>query len=152
MRAVVLLFAAAVSLVFAAEFQLTTDKIIVDEINLKSTFIGNVIITKENDKLRADTATVYFNKKFDPLRYEASGNISADMTINNRRYHASGEYLSYDAEMNVYTLTKNAFLEETDTGRKIYGDMISVNQNNSTYTVDGSAQPAKFIFQIDDKK
>jgi lipopolysaccharide export system protein LptA len=152
MRAAILLFLTAITSIFAVEVELTTDKAIMDEVNLKSMFIGHVVIVKGEDKLTADVATVYFNKRQKPLRYEASGNVSAEITINNRRYYASGDNLSYDAELNRYTLSKNAFLEEIDTGRKIYGDVISVDQNNGTYTVDGNAEPAKFIFQIDDKR
>ncbi|MDR2790588.1 MAG: lipopolysaccharide transport periplasmic protein LptA [Campylobacteraceae bacterium] len=152
MRAVILFFLTVAASVFAVEVELTTDKIIVDEINLKSMFIGNVVIVKGADRLTADTAAVYFNKRQEPMRYEANGNVSAEIAINGKRYHASGENLLYDAAQNIYALSKNAFLEEIDTGRKIYGDMISVDQNNGAYTVDGSLEPAKFIFQIDDKR
>ncbi|MDR2081623.1 MAG: lipopolysaccharide transport periplasmic protein LptA [Campylobacteraceae bacterium] len=152
MRAAILLFLTVAASVFAVEVKLTTDKAIVDEVNLKSMFTGHVVIVKGEDKLTADAAAVYFNKQQEPLRYEANGNVSAEITISGRRYHANGESLVYDAELNKYTLSKNAFLEEIDTGRKIYGDTISVDQNNGTYTVDGNLEPAKFIFQIDDKK
>jgi lipopolysaccharide export system protein LptA len=140
------------SFVFTAEVKLTSDRAVADEANLKISFIGNVVITKEEDKLKADTVTVIFNKQQDPLKYEAAGNISIDIVMNKKRYHANGDNLLYDVLLNRYTLTKNAFLEEVDTNRKIYGDTIVVDQNNGTYTVDGSAEPVKFIFQIDDKK
>ncbi|MDR1613980.1 MAG: lipopolysaccharide transport periplasmic protein LptA [Campylobacteraceae bacterium] len=149
---IVILFLMINSIIFAAEVQLTTDKIIVDEVNLKSRFVGNVVIIKGEDKLTADIVTIDFDKQREPLKYEANGNVSVEIIMNKKRYHANGDNLLYDVILNRYTLTKNAFLEEINTSRKIYGDTIVVDQNSGTYTVDGSLEPAKFIFQIDDKK
>ncbi|MDR0762316.1 MAG: lipopolysaccharide transport periplasmic protein LptA [Campylobacteraceae bacterium] len=137
---------------FAVEVQIVAKKVFADEKALKSRLSDNVVIKKGDDILVADTVTIDFNKDKEPLKYEAQGSVSANVTIDDKRYHASGSILTYDVAPNKYTLKGNAFLEELNTSRKVYGDIITIDQNNGTYAVDGGTEPVKFIFQIDDAK
>jgi lipopolysaccharide export system protein LptA len=138
--------------IFAAEVQVVANKVYADEKALKSRLSGNVVITKGEDILAADTVTIDFNKDEKPLKYEAQGSVNANVTVNNKRYHISGDILTYDVTPNIYTLKGKAFLEEINTSRKVYGDIITIDQNNGAYAVDGGIEPVKFIFQIDDTK
>ncbi|MDR1976976.1 MAG: lipopolysaccharide transport periplasmic protein LptA [Campylobacteraceae bacterium] len=150
---IVILFLAMSSFIFAAQVEVIAKNAIMNEKELKGYLSGNVVITKDLDKLMGDKLTIEYSKKEEPFRYEMSGNIKADITMNNKRYRASGNNLVYDVKPNVYTLTGDAFLEESDTNRRVYGDMITVDQNNGTYAVNGSEQqPVRFIFQIDDTR
>ncbi|MDR2636154.1 MAG: lipopolysaccharide transport periplasmic protein LptA [Campylobacteraceae bacterium] len=151
MRAIIILLILS-ACVFAAEVKITADRFHADEKALRSRFSGNVIITKGEDILTADVITIDFNEKQEPLRYEAQGSISVNVAMNGKRYHASGNTLTYDVTLNKYTLEGDAFLEDITTNRKVYGNLIMIDQNNSVYVVDGSAEPVKFIFQIDDAK
>ncbi|MDR0666222.1 MAG: lipopolysaccharide transport periplasmic protein LptA [Campylobacteraceae bacterium] len=151
MRFVIVLLLVGVS-VFGVEVQVTAKKGFVDEKAFKSILSDNVVITKGDDILAADMAAIDFNQNKEPLKYEAQGNISANVTVNNKRYHIGGDTLTYDVTPNIYTLKGSAFLEEIDTKRKVYGDIITIDQNNGIYSVDGGEQSVKFIFQIDDTK
>ena len=50
-------------------------------------------------------------------------------------------------------------MREIDTDKKVFGELIEVNQNSGTYSVKGDEKaakgekkPVKFIFQVEDKK
>jgi lipopolysaccharide export system protein LptA len=138
--------------ILAEEVKVNADRFYADEKALKSRLSGNVVITKGDDVLVADVVTIDFNEKEEPLKYEARGNVSINATMNNKRYHASGNILIYDVVPNTYVLEGNAFMEDITTNRKVYGNIIMIDQNNGTYVVDGSVEPVKFVFQINDTK
>ena len=137
----------------AASVEVTADKFFADEVKKISIFTGNVNVKKGNDLLVADKVVIEFNKNKEPIRYTASGNASVKMKINGKRYFGKGEILIYEPQKLKYTIRKNAFLEELDTNKKVYGDNIFVDQANGHYEVDSKKdKPVKFIFQIQDKK
>ncbi len=137
----------------ASEVEVTANKFFADEVKKVSVFTGNVNVKKGDDRLKADKVVIEFNKNKEPIRYTASGNASVKMKINGKRYFGKGEILIYEPQKLKYTIKKNAFLEELDTNKKVYGDNIFVDQANGHYEVDSKKdKPVKFIFQIQDKK
>jgi lipopolysaccharide export system protein LptA len=149
----ILIFIAAISFGYCAQIEITADKFAADEKKLMSEFSGNVTIVKEKDTLSANAVTINFNEQKQPAKYTAFGNVSVKMFLNDKYYDAYGDKLIYEPNINKYTLEGGAFLREIDTDKKVYGEKIEVNQVEGTYSVEGkSAKPAKFIFQIEDKK
>lgn len=137
----------------AQQVEVTAERFLASESTQKATFTGNVKVTKGADVLTSDTLVIYFNAKKEPLKYEATGNAKANITINAVRYFASGSTLVYDPIALTYTIRTNGFLHEIDTDRKVYGELITVNQAQGNYEVDSKANaPVKFIFQMNNKE
>jgi lipopolysaccharide export system protein LptA len=137
----------------AANVEIVAKKFFADEKKQISIFTGDVVITKEQDKLVANSVTIHFDANKQPLKYIATGDAKADMFINEKKYFASSDKMIYNPIKNEYELIGNAFLHEIITDKKVYGDKIFVNQINGRYEVDSSGdKPVKFIFQVEDKK
>lgn len=141
-----------VASLYAVEVKVNADKFKANEITNKAEFTGHVIVTKQKDILKADKLTIDFDKKRKPTKYIATGNASVKVFIKGKEYFGKGKNLIYEPLINQYTIKGNAFLEDRTSDKKVYGELISVDQNSGKYEVDGkNNEPVKFIFQIDDK-
>jgi len=149
---VLLTIMACVAMLNAANVEVVADKFFADEKKLISEFTGNVVVTKESDKLSADKVVIHFNAKREPLKYTATGNAKINMMIEDKKYFASSDTMVYDPIKSQYTLLKNAFLHEIVTDKKVYGDRIWVDQLTGRYEVDSDGKkPVKFIFKVEEK-
>jgi len=141
------------TLLGASEVEITADKFTADETKGISVFTGNVHIVRGKDDLKADKVVVNFDKKKQPTLYTASGHAKANLTMNGKKYFAKGNTLIYNPLTLKYIIQKNAFLQEINSDKKIYGENIRVDQMRGYYEVDGKKnKPVKFIFKIKDKK
>lgn len=141
------------TLLGASEVQITADKFLANETQLVSTFTGHVHVTKGSDNLKADKIVINFDKNKKPIKYTATGHAKANMTLNKKKYFASGDILIYEPNLSRYTIKQNAFLHEIDTDKKVYGEVIYVDQAKGYYEVESKKnEPVKFIFKIEDKK
>lgn len=144
---------AAALMLNAANVEIVADKFFADELKQVSEFTGNVIITKESDKLVADKVVINFDNKRQPLKYTATGNAKINMIMNDKKYFAKAEKMIYDPVKNQYTLLNKAFLHELITDKKVYGDRIWVDQISGRYEVDSDGKkPVKFIFKVEEKE
>lgn len=140
-------------LLSAANVEVVADKFFADETKQISEFTGNVIVTKENDKLVANKVVINFDAKRQPLKYTATGNAKIDMVVGEKKYFASAETMIYDPIKSQYTLLKNAFLHEIVSDKKVYGDKIWVDQLTGRYEVNSDGKkPVKLIFKVEEKK
>ncbi|MFK5882086.1 MAG: lipopolysaccharide transport periplasmic protein LptA [Sulfurospirillum sp.] len=138
---------------FAGEVEITADKFMADEAKGISIFTGKVHVTRGKDDLKADKVVIKFDKKKQPTLYTATGHAQAKLKIKGKSYLAKGETLIYDPLTLKYTIEKNAFLQELNTDKKVYGQKIWVDQARGYYEVDGKKdKPVKFIFKLEDKK
>lgn len=136
----------------AADVEVVAKKFFADEKKQISIFSGNVVITKEFDKLVADKVQIEFDKKRQPTKYTAIGNTKVNMIINEKKYFASADTMYYYPLKDQYELVGNAFLHEMITDKKVYGDKISVNQSTGRYEVGSQGKkPVKFIFKVEEK-
>lgn len=143
----------AIGLVCAAQVEVTADKFFADEKKQVSIFEGNVVVIKEGDKLVANKVIIEFDAKKQPLRYIATGNAKANITMNAKQYYGEAEKMTYEPPKSLYILEKKAFLHEIETDKKVYGDFIRADQISGQYEVDGKGKaPVKFIFKVEDQK
>lgn len=138
------------NILFAAQVEVVADNFFADEKKQISKFSGNVKIIKEKDELKAKELIIKFDKKRQPTLYEANGNVYIKMYINEKTYIVKGEFVSFDPIKQKYLVKKNAYLEEMQTEKKVFGEEIIVNQTNGTYEVKSGKKPVKLIFDIKD--
>lgn len=138
----------------AEQIEISSKSFYASESELKSEFIGDVLVKRGEDELSANKAIVYFDKNREPLRYEALGSAKFKAFLKGKRYSGSGDKLIYDVLRQTYTIIGNAHLKELDGDKNVYGQKILVNQKNGTYNVEGGdeKQPVRFIFNVQDKK
>jgi len=142
-----------VSILSAEMVEVVADKFYADEIKQITEFKGNVTVTKGKDKLVANKVVITFDKQRQPLKYTATGDVSIDMIMNDKVYFGKAQTMIYDPIKDQYTLTKDAFLHEKVTNKKVYGDKIFVNQTTGRYEVESDGKkPVKFIFKVEEKK
>lgn len=125
-----------------------------DEQKNISIFSGNVKIQMGQDKLNANKVEIFFtidkkNNNKIPSKYEASGNVDFELISNTKHYLGKGDKVIYSPIKQEYTILGNAFLQEKNDDRKIYGDKIYVNQLNGEAKVSGSDEnPVRFIINV----
>lgn len=140
-----------VTSMFAAEVEIISKRFLADEKAQKVEFLGDVVITKESDILKANKVVVDFDIKNEPIKYTATGNVDVFMIMNEKKYKATGNNLTYEPNDSKYTLCGNAFMHEIDTDKKVYGEKIEVNQLIGNYRVDSNdSTPVKFVFQVEE--
>lgn len=96
MKLLILIACFGVSLMYAAQVEVTADKFFADEKKQISVFEGNVVVIKEADKLTANKVTIEFDAKKQPLRYIATGNAKGNITMNAKKYYGEAEKMTYE--------------------------------------------------------
>lgn len=142
------------SVLFAEQVEVTADNFFADEKNLYSDLKGNVVVKKGSyDTLWADNVRITFNDKKEPTKYVANGNAKFKVLVNEKHYNGNADELTYIPQKQIYIMTGNAFLHEEETDKKVYGNVIEVNQISGTYQVQSKdKKPVRMIFQVEDKK
>jgi len=133
--------------------EITSKSFEADELKQISKFIGNVKVVKGYDTITSDKLIVNFDKKKNPIKYVAIGNAKFKLILNKKHYAGKANKIIYDPVKKIYHFIGNAFLQDLDSSKKIYGDDISIDQLNGKYDVksDGN-KPVKFIFKVKDEK
>lgn len=159
-RKVVFSFLVFVIPLLAEQVEVTADNFFADEMKLISVLTGNVHVKKGSfDTLDSEKVIIYFDKDRQPTKYEATSNAKFSILINESHYNGKGDVLTYLPIEDKYILKGNAWIEEVETKREVFGDIITISQLDGKYEVDSfrdnknqDKKPAKLIFHIEDKK
>ena len=136
----------------AEEIQISADNFFADENKLFSRLDGNVIIKKgDQNTLKSKQAKIYFSKDKKVSKFEAIGNANFEVFVRTKQYLGGANLISYEPAKKLYILSGNAYLQEANNDKKIYGDKITINEIDGTYNVSGDKKPVKMIFQIGDE-
>ncbi len=122
-----------------------------NEIKQISRFIGNVKVVKGYDTITANKLVIHFDKKRKPIEYIATGNAKFKLILNKKYYSGKANEIIYDPNKKIYHFIGNAFLQDLNSSKKIYGDDIQIDQLNGKYDVKSDGKkPVKFIFKVKD--
>ncbi|PPK62979.1 LptA/OstA family protein [Malaciobacter marinus] len=122
-----------------------------------SVFTGNVKLKKEKDRLNSDRLDVYMSaksstKKRTPLKYVATGKVTFEIISQDKHYEGKGDKVIYYPSKQQYEIYGNGFIKEKIEDRKIYGNIIYINQVTGEAKVSGTDnKPVRFIINIEDK-
>jgi len=125
-----------------------------DEKKNISIFKGNVHLEKSDDSLRADIVTIYFDKNKHPLRYEATGNVSFKVSVENKSlYSGKAGKLIYRPSSNTYQLFDDVVVEDIISERKLMGNEVTLNLDSGHAKVIGKKKkPVVMTFSVDEKE
>lgn len=133
--------------------EITSKHFEADEAKLISKFTGNVKVVKGYDTITSDNLVINFDKNKNPVKYTATGKAKFKLILNKKHYAGKANKIIYNPLKKYYRFIGNAFLQDIDTHKKIYGDDITIDQLNGKYDVKSSGnKPVKFIFKVEDKK
>ena len=118
-------------------------------------FKGNVKITKGSDELNASKVTVYTDKNRNPYRYEAEGDVSfyIDLEENNATYKGDAGKVIYFPNKKKYQFYTNVHLYQLGTNRKIFGEEVKLDAKDGNAQAIGKEKaPVIMIFNVEEKK
>ena len=111
---------------------------------------GNVIVIKDEDKLWADKVVIEINKKNQPLKYTATGNVRFYAKMPNKEVNGRAKKAMYDVQKDEYRLIDNAMVEESNKHNIIRGNLIVFNPTTEEASIKGSNQkPSVITFTMD---
>jgi lipopolysaccharide export system protein LptA len=120
LKKILLGLVALISLLNSAskDVEITASKFESYEAKLYSKFIGNVVVTKENDVIYADTLYVYFDKKKNPTKYEAISNVKFTVHSKANQYKGKSKKLVYFPNSKDFHLIDDAYVEDVKSDKK----------------------------------
>lgn len=153
MKKIVTAFLCAAAALTAAEnVEITADHFEASQAKKITEFIGNVHMKKGSDELNASKVVVYFDEKRKPVRYEALGESSFLIHMQNGSYYrGKADRLVYWPNRELYELFGNVVLKDPKLERTIIGEKVLVEKRTGRANVEGDdGKPVKFIFKVEE--
>jgi len=141
--------------VYAQELKVKANKFNADEKAGLSTFEGDVNIIKGNDELNASKVSIYTNKKHQPVKYIAQGDVSFSIeTPKGAKYEGIAGKVIYMPISKEYYFYKNVHLKQLDNKKEIIGDEVVLKTTEQkAYAKGVKSEPVIMIFDLpSDKK
>jgi len=148
------LFLLFTSVVFGAmtQISITSDSFEASENEHKSTFLGNVVITKLNDIIQAKKAIVFFDQENKPIKYQAIEDVNFSIDLNDSTIKGKCDDLIFVPKSKVYTLKGKVDLLQLPSNRKIKATKVIIETKTNKINITGDKnKPVKFIFEVEDK-
>jgi len=139
---------------FGVELKIKADSFSADQSKGISIFTGNVKIVKSYDELNASKVTIYTDKKNQPLKFIASGNVSFKIeTKDKAQYAGSANKVIYKPVKKEYYFYENVLLKQVNETKEIKGDEVILNTNSGKAYAKGlEKKPVIMIFDIPEKE
>jgi len=139
---------------FAEELKIKANTFSADEQKGLSVFSGNVRMKKGNDELNASEVTIYTNKKNQPTKFVAVGNVSFKIeTKKGAQYEGQANRVVYVPKDKEYNFYENVHLKQVDEKKEIIGDEVTLALDSGKAFAKGmKKEPVIMIFDIKDEK
>jgi len=148
------LFLLLASLAFSSmtQISITSDSFEASENEHKSIFKGNVVITKLKDIIKASQATIFFDDKNKPLKYQAKDNVNFSILLEDSTIKGRCDELLFVPKSKVYTLKGHVDLTQLPSNRKIKASKVIIETKTNKINITGDQnKPVKFIFEVEEK-
>ncbi len=138
---------------FATEIEITAKKFEADQKRLLSKFIGNVVLKKGRDTIKADEVFIFFDKAKKPVKIVAKGHV--DFVLYDRggkSYKGRAKELYYYPSKKEYYLVGDVVIVQYPQKKRIFAQEIDLDLTKGTIHVKGTQDsPVKMIFTIEEK-
>jgi lipopolysaccharide export system protein LptA len=116
-------------------------------------FTGDVKMKKGSDELNATKVTIYTDKKHDPIKMVAEGDVSLFVKSENKSvYDGKAQKVVYMPKEKEYQFYTNVHLRQLDERKQIDGDKVILNTITGRAVAQGAQKaPVVMIFHIKDK-
>jgi len=138
----------------AVELKIKANSFSADENKGISIFSGDVRMKKQNDELNATKVTIYTDKKNQPTKFIAIGNVSFFLeTKNGSKYQGNANKVIYLPKIKEYRFYKNVHLQQINEKKEIIGDEVFLSiVNGKAYAKGMKKEPVIMIFDIPERK
>ncbi|MEO1954372.1 MAG: lipopolysaccharide transport periplasmic protein LptA [Campylobacterales bacterium] len=135
------------------ELKIKANEFSSDEKKGVSTFVGEVDIVRSSDRLKASKVTVYTDKKHQPTKFIAVGNVDFKIkTQDGSRYEGKAQKVIYNPVKKEYYFYKNVSLKQLNSKKEIIGDEVVLKTiDGKAYAKGAKKEPVIMIFEIKDK-
>jgi len=143
-----------ITLIDAKELKIKADYFESDEKKGKTLFRGNVYISKGFDEINASKVIIYTNKKREPLKYIATGDVKFRIEDKNKnRYKGKAQKVIYNPNKKVYEFYGNVFITQLNDKKEIKGDEVFLDVTSGKAHAKGvSNNPVIMIFDIKEEE
>ena len=154
MKIFIILSFLLISVLISQELKIKANKFSADEKAGISIFQGDVSIMKGSDELNASKVTVFTNKKHQPTKYIANGNVSFKIkTKKGSRYEGVAGKVIFLPMAKEYHFFKDVYLKQVDEKKEILGDKVILNITKGKAYAEGiKTEPVIMIFDIPKEK
>jgi len=151
MKSMIILIICVISL-FSQELKIKANEFSSDEKKGISIFTGKVNIKIAKDELKASKVTVYTDKKHQPIKFIAIGNVSFKIqTQDGAKYEGKAQKTVYNPIKKEYYFYKNVYLKQLDNKKEIIGDEVVLKTiDGKAYAKGAKKEPVIMIFDIKD--
>jgi lipopolysaccharide export system protein LptA len=119
----------------------------------KTLFKGNVNIKKGYDEINASKVIVFTDKKRNPTKFIAQGNVRFKIeTENKNRYIGKAQKIIYLPKKKIYEFYKNVYLKQINDTKEVEGDEVYLNLKDGKAYAKGSFKPVIMIFDVKEEK
>ena len=114
---------------------------------------GEVLVIRGEDRIWADKVVIQTNKKNQPQKYTATGNVRFYAKFPDKEVRGQAKKAIYDAQKNEYQLIDGASIQEVGQKNTLTGNLIVFNMKTQEASVKGSSKkPSVMTFIMEDSK
>ena len=138
----------------AQELKITSDLFNADEKQGLSVFSGHVNIIKSNDELNASEVSIYVDKKNNPTKFVAIGNVSfVIQTLAGSKYSGVANKVIYLPNKKEYHFFQDVKLKQIDEKKEIQGDEVVLQiLDGKAYAKGIVKKPVIMIFDLKEEE
>jgi len=138
------------SALISQELKIKANQFSVDEKTGISIFKGEVNIIKANDELNASEVTVYTDKKHQPTKFIAEGNVSFNIeTKKGSQYKGKAGKVIYMPILKEYHFFRDVHLKQIDERKEIIGEEVVLKTiEGKAYAKGAKKEPVIMIFKM----
>ena len=154
MKYIILFTLLLTSLLNAEDLKIKANSFKADENTGISVFSGDVNIIKKNDELNASEVTIYVDKKKQPTKFIALGDVS--FTIETKQgaiYKGVAGKVIYLPNKKEYHFFKDVHLKQVNEKKEIIGkEVVLKTTEGKAYAKGVKSEPVIMIFNIPDEE
>ncbi len=148
MRVIFILLSALFSLM-AQDIEITAQRFEASEQELVSRFLGDVVVKRGSDILKAGEAYIYFNKEKKPVKIVLQKGVFFDIRHKEKRYKGRAGKIIYYPAKKEYIFLENVQIVELPKNQKIFAQKVYLNLVKNMLKVEGEKdRPVKFILKV----
>ena len=153
MKIVLLLIISIATTLYADALKISADSVEGNELEGISYLRGNVRMSRAEDELNASKIIIYTNRKREPMKYRAEGNVTFKIVLENGAlYKGRSNIVEFDPKKDEYRFYEGVRLEQLDEKKSMIGEKIIVNiKNGRAYAEGAKNRPVTMIFDIKER-
>ena len=125
-----------------------------DEAKGKTLFKGDVFIQKGYDEINASQVVIYTDKKKNPIKYIAQGDVSFSIEDEKKnRYKGKAQKVVYEPSKQIYKFYTDVYLQQVGEKKEIQGDEVFFDIHSGKASAKGvQNRPVIMVFDIKEEK